>query len=129
MSALSGTPESGEPHEKGTRIWRGEGSCPRIQPPPSPSFRASRAKSHRPLRFFHSARSKSGRGCSGKGIESLRDPCERAVPTAARVAASTATAMRDLDMKFLGGDVVLRYRIAAASCQRRRTSQAGSDLE
>ena len=98
MSALSGTPESGEPHEKGTRIWRGAGSCPRAQPPRSPSSRASRAKSQRPFRFLHSARSKSGRGCSGNGIESLRGPCERAVPTAARVAASTAAATRELNM-------------------------------
>src|SRR5207302_5438023 len=55
MSPLSGTPESGEPHENGTRISRFVG-------------RLSNPNCQRPLRLSHSARWKSGRGCSGRGV-------------------------------------------------------------
>src|SRR5439155_152741 len=68
IGALSGTPESGLPQGNGTTIGRGAGRPVRGQPWDSPTSGASNWNCHGPFRFCHSARWKSGRGCSARGI-------------------------------------------------------------
>src|SRR5688572_24951603 len=80
MSALSGTPESGAPHEKGTRISRDPARAPLVQPARSPSLRASKANRQDPFRFTHPERAKSGRGCSGSGIVAAAGVCAHNAP-------------------------------------------------
>ena len=73
MSALSATPDSGAPQEKGTRIVRARAAAARRgQPARSPELSRIERERQRPFRFSHAERWKSGRGCSGSGIESAR---------------------------------------------------------
>ena len=68
-SASSFTPDAGEPQPNGTRMRCGNavsGAANHLSFTPASAL--SGAKHQLPLRFCHSARSQSGRGCSGSGI-------------------------------------------------------------
>ena len=86
-SASSGTPDSFEPHGNGTRIVRGNAAgALSNQRSPSPLPSLSNRKDQSPFRLTHSARSRSGRGCSGRGIS---------VPCACRGVATKSSNERD----------------------------------
>ena len=69
MSASSFTPESALPHENGTTMKRSNFALSASNHfSPTPASALSNAKRQVPLRFSHSVRSQSGRGCSGRGI-------------------------------------------------------------
>ena len=66
-------------------------------PAPTPTSAESKAKRHRPLRFNHSARSKSGRGCSGNGMPVAPVVCAPSAP----VTSTNAAMQRPINRKLI----------------------------
>src|SRR5512138_3473511 len=62
--------ESADPHGNGTITVSAKPSAVSNHLAFSPAFSLSKRNCQGPFRFIHAARSKSGRGCSGRGIGS-----------------------------------------------------------
>ena len=71
--SLHPMPDSGDAHENGTVIvsTKTESITVSSQPCISPTSRESGAKFHSPFRLIQRSRSKSGRGCSDKGMSAV----------------------------------------------------------
>ncbi len=104
IAALSGTPDACDPHEKGTRISRVPANVCSAHRSRSPRFVGSNAKRHRPLRLIHSLRSKSGRGCSGRGMLDGRAGWAEAAGAARRKAARNETTVWRMGGALCEGD-------------------------